>query len=118
MKKIPKKDKIANLNLIHEMIVSSNAKLNSDYHRLLSHALSTFLIYFDDDESDVYFVAEENLNKTIKCLLDSHLGRLQIEFYRFIRRNESEKCLRAALVRFADLCYLIRPQKSMFSLIV
>jgi huntingtin len=59
----------------------------------------------------VSFVAEECLNKTIKALLDSNLGRLQVELCRFIRKNGSERCLKAALTRFAELSHLIRPHK-------
>lgn len=115
MRSIAKKEKILHLNLIHESLISPSVKQTNEFTKVLSHAIETFIIYFDDDDQDVYFVAEDCLNKTVKCLIETHVGRLKIEFYRFIRRNESEKCLKAALTRFAELCHLIRPQKSRYS---
>lgn len=106
-----KKDKITHLNLIHEYIVAYNGKQTDDFIRSLTHSIELFLMFFDDSDKDVCFVAEDCLNKTIKCLIDSNLGRLQVSFYRVLRRNESEKCIRGALMRFAELCHLIRPHK-------
>ena len=47
----------------------------------------------------------------MQTLLETNLGRLQVELYKEIKKNGSSRCLRAALWRFADMCHLIRPQK-------
>ena len=41
----------------------------------------------------------------------SAAGRLQVELYKEIKKNGSSRCVRAALCRFAELAYLILPQK-------
>ena len=111
MKLILKKDKIQHLNLIYENVVSTNVRQADDYTKMLSLAMEAFLVYFDDEDQDVYFVAEECLNKTIKTLLDTNLTRFPADLYRFIRRNGPERSLRGALVRFAELCHLIKSHK-------
>ena len=85
---------------------------NEEYIKLLSHSIDIFLLYFDDEEKDVAFVAEECLNKTIKALLETNYGRiLQVELCRFIKKNGPEKSFKAALIRFAELSHLIRPHR-------
>jgi huntingtin len=111
VKLILKKDKIQHLNLIHENVVSANIRQTDDYAKMLSLAMEAFLVYFDDEDQDVYFVAEECLNKTIKTLIDTNLNRFPADFYRFIRKNGPERSLRGALVRFAELCHLIKSHK-------
>ena len=69
------------------------------------------MVFFDDEDQDVYFVAEECLNKTTKSLIDSHLTRIQADLYKFIRKNGPERSLRGALLRFAELSHLIKPHK-------
>lgn len=105
------------MNAIYENIVSTNIRQNEEFIRLLSHSIELFILFFDDEDKDVCFVADECLNKTIKTLLDTNLGRLQVELCRFIRKNGSEKCLKAALTRFAELSHLIRPQKCRYKFI-
>jgi len=111
VKLIAKKDKIQHLNLIHENVVSANIRQTDDYAKMLSLAMEAFLVYFDDEDQDVYFVAEECLNKTVKTLIDTNLNRFPADFYRFIRKNGPERSLRGALVRFAELCHLIKSHK-------
>ena len=111
MKLIPKKDKIQHLNLIHENVVSINVRQADDYAKMLSLTMEAFLTYFDDEDQDVYFVAEECLNKTIKTLIDTNLTRFPADLYRFIRKNGPERSLKGALVRFAELCHLIKSHK-------
>ncbi|KAL3192992.1 hypothetical protein MRX96_058498 [Rhipicephalus microplus] len=57
------------------------------------------------------WMADECLNRTIKTLLDSHLGRLQAELYKEIKKNGPGRSLRVALGKFGDLCHLIKTQK-------
>jgi len=56
-------------------------------------------------------IANECLNRTIKNLLDTQLGRIQVELYKEIKKNGSSRSLRAALSRFSDLVHLTRPAK-------
>lgn len=81
---------------------------------MLTLATEAFLAFFDDEDQDVYFVAEECLNKTLKTLLDTNQARFPLDLYRFLRRNGPERGLRGALIRFADLCDLIKPHKCRF----
>ena len=111
MKQIPKKDRIQHLNLVYENIISANVRQSDDYIKMLSLATETFLVYFDDEDQDVYFVAEECLNKTVKTLLDTNLTRFPADLYRYIRKNGPERSLKGAIVRFAELCHLIKPHK-------
>ena len=46
-----------------------------------------------------------------QTLLETNLGRLQVELYKEIKKNGASRSLRSALSRFADMCHLIRPQK-------
>ena len=107
-----KKEKIGHLNTIYECIVSPNVRQLDESNKMLSHAVETFLLFFDDEDQDVYFVAEECLNKTIKCLFDTNLTRLQPDLFKHVRKNGSERSLRGALVRFAELALHIKPNKS------
>jgi hypothetical protein len=111
VKQLNKKDKINHLNLIFDNITSANIRQSDEYSKMLSLATESFLVYFDDDDLDVVFVAEECLNKTIKTLLDNNLTRFPADLYRFIRRNGQERSLKGALLRFAELCHLIKPHK-------
>jgi len=43
--------------------------------------------------------------------MKSGVGRLQVELYKEIKKNGPSRCVRAALWRFAELAYLILPQK-------
>ena len=110
-KALLKKDKITHLNLVYENIMALSARHTEDYSKMLSLTVECLLVYFDDDELDVVFVAEEALNKTIKSLLDANLTRFPADLYRFVRRNGPERSLRGALLRFAEICHLIKPHK-------
>lgn len=111
MKQIAKKDKIIHLNLIYDNIISSNVRQAEEWTKMVSFAIEAYLVYFDDDDQDVYFVADECLNKTIKTLLDTNLIRLQYDLYRFIRKNGPERSLKGALIRFAELSHMIKSHK-------
>lgn len=109
-----KKEKILHLNLIHENVTAINVRQADEFSRLLSLAIEAFLVMFDDEDQDVYFVAEECLNKTIKALIDTNLTRFPADLYRYLRKNGPERSLRGALIRFAELCHLIKPHKCRF----
>lgn len=78
---------------------------------MVSLSVETYLNYFDNEDRDVYSVADECLNKTINALLDTNLIRLQYDLYRFIRKNGPVRSLNAALTRFAELSHLIKTHK-------
>ncbi|GFS71545.1 huntingtin [Trichonephila clavipes] len=84
---------------------------SADFPKVLGLAMDTFLLCCDDENSDVRLMADECLNRTIKTLLDSHLGRLLVELFKEIKKNSSARSLRAALSRFGDICHLMRSQK-------
>lgn len=113
-----KKEKIGHLNTIFENVIAANVRQSDEYSRLLSFSTEAFLVYVDDDDQDVYFVAEECLNKTIKSLIDTNFNRFPAEFYRFIKKNGPERSLRCALARFADLIYYIKPYKCRYFIFV
>ena len=111
VKQISKKDKQVHLNLIYDHVVSSNLRQADEYSKMVSLSIEAYLVYFDDEDQDVYFVAEECLNKTIKALIDTNLIRVQYELYRFLRRDGAERGLKGALVRFAELSHLVKSHK-------
>lgn len=108
---INKKEKIAHLNLVLENITSNNVRQTEEHTKMVSLAVEAFLTYFDDEDRDVFSVADECLNKMIKTLLDTSLIRLQYDLYRFIKKNGKERSLKGAFIRFAELSHLIKPHK-------
>ena len=56
-------------------------------------------------------VADENLNRMTRSLGESNIGRLQVEMYKEIKKNGSQRCVRAAISRFSQLSKHIRPAK-------
>ncbi|XP_061171379.1 huntingtin-like isoform X1 [Saccostrea echinata] len=108
---VSKKDKMINCNLVADSICAPNMRAIVDFPKFLGIAMETFLTLCDDAESDVRMVADECLNRSIKILLETNLGRLQVELYKEIKKNGSSRTLRAALWRFSEMAHLIRPQK-------
>ncbi|ESO95031.1 hypothetical protein LOTGIDRAFT_160793 [Lottia gigantea] len=106
-----KKDKMVNCNVVADCICAVNMRSVPDFPKFLGIAVEAFLTLCDDPESDIRMVADECLNRTIKTLLETNLGRLQVELYKEIKKNGSSRTLRGALWRFADMCHLIRPLK-------
>lgn len=98
MKQLGKKEKMGHLNHVYENIIASNVRQSEEYSRMLSLSTETFLVFLDDEDQDVYFVAEESLNKTIKTLIDTNLHRFPADLYRFIKKNGPERSLRFFLI--------------------
>lgn len=48
--------------------------------------MDSLLISCDDQESDVRLVAGESLNKLIKGVMDTSLGRIHVELYKEIKK--------------------------------
>ncbi|XP_052100645.1 huntingtin-like [Mytilus californianus] len=109
---VTKKDKILNCNIVADCICATNMRAITDFPKFLGIAMETFLGLCDDAESDVRMVGDECINRSIKVLLETNLGRLQVELYKEIKKNGASRSLRAAVWRFADMAHLIRPQKS------
>ena len=56
--------------------------------------------------------SDEALNRIITALIETHLGRLQVELYKTIKREAVPvRTLRAALSKFADLAHMVKPLK-------
>lgn len=108
---LSKKEKIAHCCNIADVICTPSIRIDPDFPKLLGISVESFFLCCDDEDSDVRMVADECLNRTIKTLLDSHLGRLQAELYKEIKKNGPGRSLRAALAKFGDLCHLIKAQK-------
>ncbi|XP_077992227.1 huntingtin-like [Glandiceps talaboti] len=108
---ITKKDRVSHLTIIADAMCTQTFRTMADFPKFLGISMETFLIACDDPEPDVRMSADECLNRTIKSLLETNLGRLQVELYKEIKKNGPSRSLRAALWRFADLAHLIRPQK-------
>ncbi|CAN8023979.1 unnamed protein product [Ixodes persulcatus] len=108
---LTKKEKIIHCSNIADVICTSSIRTYSEFPKLLGISVESFFFCCDDEDSDVRMVADECLNRTIKTLLDSHLGRLQAELYKEIKKNGQSRSLRVALGKFGDLCHLIKAQK-------
>ncbi|XP_078660473.1 huntingtin-like [Branchiostoma floridae x Branchiostoma belcheri] len=108
---VGKKDRVAHLVTIADAMCASNFRTMAEFPKFLGISMEMFLASCDDKESDVRMVADECLNRTVKMLLETNLGRLQVELYKEIKKNGAARSLRAALWRFAELSHLIRPQK-------
>ena len=63
------------------------------------------------DHFDSFFLPFPSSPSLIQGLMESNLGRLQVELYKEIKRNGGARSLRAALSRFAEMARLIRPLK-------
>ncbi|XP_071947754.1 huntingtin-like isoform X2 [Antedon mediterranea] len=106
-----KKDRIAHCTTIADGISLQTFRGISDFPKFLSIAFELFLALCNDDESDVRMKADESLNKVIKVLIENHVGRIQIELYKEIKKNGPSRSIRAAMWRFAEMAHHIRPQK-------
>ncbi|KAK3887735.1 hypothetical protein Pcinc_008172 [Petrolisthes cinctipes] len=102
------KEKAATCSVIADALVG--AKPN-EIQKLLSVGIETLLLLTADSDPDVRTSANEALNRVIRGLSETQLGKIQVELYKEIKKNGSVRSLRAALSRFASLCHHIRPQK-------
>ncbi len=79
--------------------------------KCLSVAIELFLALLDDEAAEVRLLAEDSLARVAAAMADTHAGRLQVELYKEVKRDGSARRMAAALVRFAQVAPLIRPQK-------
>ncbi|ESO07434.1 hypothetical protein HELRODRAFT_170769 [Helobdella robusta] len=108
---LTKKEKIQNSNVITDCLTSTHLRTNPDFSKFLSASIELMLSLSDDEESDVRIVADECLNKIIKSLTETHISRIQVELYKEIKKNGASRSLKAALIKFGNLCHHIRSQK-------
>ncbi|XP_068234412.1 huntingtin-like [Palaemon carinicauda] len=100
------KDKAATCTIIADALVGAKT---ADIQKLLSVGIETLLLLTADADPDVRMNANEALNRVIRSLSETQLGKIQVELYKEIKKNGSVRSLRAALTRFASLCHHIRP---------
>ncbi|CAF1277551.1 unnamed protein product [Adineta ricciae] len=109
------KDKIHHLNTVTDLLCSSTLTRsnNENYFKLLTASMETLFMHCDETDHDVRLAAEENINKLIKNLKETHLPRVQVELHRIIKRNPNvgPRALKGALWRFAELANVIHARK-------
>ncbi|KAF6037881.1 hypothetical protein EB796_003811 [Bugula neritina] len=111
------KEKITNCNILADCMCSPAVSLlfacrsAAEFPKLLGVVIETLLSYANDKDSDVRMVSDESLNRITRALLDTNLGRLQIEFFKELKKNGPSRCVRSALWRFAELAPMIRLHK-------
>lgn len=100
-----------NCPIVADILCNPNIRNVPNFPNLLSATLEVFLQLCDDPESDVRMLVDECLNRIIRAMSGGHIIKIQVELNEEIRKNGSARTLRAALIRFAQLSHLIRPQK-------
>eukprot|EP00794_Sanderia_malayensis_P005415 gene5415-6091_t len=108
---IPSRDRISLCNTIADFLPFQTIREAQSFPSILSVSVEILLQACDDADAGVRLTAGEALNKVIKAFLDSNIGRVQVEFYKEIKKNGAARSLKAAMQRFADTCHMIRPQK-------
>ena len=107
-----KKEKMSHITSTADTLCSATLpKTSPEFSKYLTMAIDMFFVLFDDPDSDVRQLADENLNRVIKCLSSTNVGRLQVDLFKEIKKNGSVRCVKSALIKFSDLASLIRPQK-------
>ncbi|XP_028391517.1 LOW QUALITY PROTEIN: huntingtin-like [Dendronephthya gigantea] len=108
---LSKKDRITNLNIIGDLTCSPLLRNLGEFGKLIAVSIETLLSFCDDPEPDVRLVAGDCINRITKGFMDSNVARIHVELYKEIKKNGNSRCLRAALSKFTEICYLIRPHK-------
>ncbi|XP_060528068.1 huntingtin [Cylas formicarius] len=106
-----KKEKIHHCLVITEAISNPTIRISANFSVLLGVTIETFLTLCDDSDSDVRMRSDECLNKIIRSVTEGHIGKVQIELHKEIKKNGSARSLRLALMRFSQLAHHIRPHK-------
>ncbi|XP_050429862.1 huntingtin isoform X2 [Adelges cooleyi] len=81
----------------------------SSFSDLLHKSIDSLLKMCDHSEANVRMVAEENLNRVVRCMIDYRKSEIFVELLKEIKRNDTVRRLRAALSRFGKICHLITP---------
>lgn len=107
-----RKDRLAACTQLADTVCAPAMRNNTEFQKLLAVAIAGLLAGCNDPDSDVRICADESLNRTITTLIDTHLGRLQVELYKTIKKeNIPIRTLRAALSKFSDLSHMVKPLK-------
>ncbi|GAM28565.1 hypothetical protein SAMD00019534_117410 [Acytostelium subglobosum LB1] len=86
-----RKEKIDACRTIAEQICSPTIRNNSDFPRFLSITLSLLLRAHGDKDLNVYSVAEESLNRTIKILIYTYHERILYELFRVLKGRPMDR---------------------------
>ncbi|KAG7155913.1 Huntingtin-like [Homarus americanus] len=90
------KEKAATCSVIADALVGAKP---TEIQKLLSVGIETLLLLTADSDPDVRMNANESLNRVIRSLSETQLGKIQVELYKEIKKNGSVRSLRAALSR-------------------
>ncbi|KAJ8959892.1 hypothetical protein NQ318_011628 [Aromia moschata] len=106
-----KKEKIQCCYVITEAISNPTIRISTNFHILLGNSIEALLKLCDDQDSDVRMTSEECLNRIIRAANEGHIGKIQIELHKEIKRNGEARPLRTALWLFSMLAKHIKPHK-------
>ena len=103
--------RVAAVKVIVQSLSQLSQLQHEDYSDLLSLAFENLLVCCSDSDADVRVAADEGLNHLINELHGSDSSRIQLELFKEVKRNASPRRVKASIVRFAELAYLIKPHK-------
>ncbi|XP_025420820.1 huntingtin [Sipha flava] len=81
----------------------------SSFPDLLHKSIDSLFKMCDHSEANIRMVAEENLNRVVRCMIDFRKVEIFVELLKEIKKNDTVRRLRAALSRFGNICHLISP---------
>ncbi|CAH1724958.1 unnamed protein product [Aphis gossypii] len=81
----------------------------SSFPDLLHKSMDSLFKMCDHSEANIRMVAEENLNRVVRCMIDYRKVEIFVELLKEIKKNDTVRRLRAALSRFGNICHLISP---------
>ena len=111
LKEATPQSRVAAVKVIVQSLSQLSQLQHEDFNDLLSMAFENLLVCCSDFDADVRVAADEGLNHLINELYGSDSSRIQVELFKEIKRNASPRRVKAAVVRFAELAYLIKPHK-------
>ncbi|KAF2077646.1 hypothetical protein CYY_001033 [Polysphondylium violaceum] len=91
-----RKDKIEACRTVSEQICAPSLRNTADFPRFLSIAISLLLRAHGDKDLNVYSVAEESLNRTIKILIYSYHERILFELFKVLKGRPPMQTQQAA----------------------
>ncbi|EGC29883.1 hypothetical protein DICPUDRAFT_95859 [Dictyostelium purpureum] len=86
-----RKEKIEACRTISEQICAPSLRNTADFPRFLSIAISLLLRAHGDKDLNVYSVAEESLNRTIKILIYSYHERILFELFKVLKGKPQQQ---------------------------
>ena len=75
-----KKDKMSHCHSVTETLCTSSPaiKTNPEFSKYLTMAMEMYFTLLDDGDADVRLTADDSLNRAIKNLCETNVGRLQV----------------------------------------